>query len=94
MTEIASLHASTRTPDGGRFTATFAINDDGTVTRRITSVDGIPVDNKPARFRVLGEERRRRYCGDAVAAVQYLAGVVATEGWMVTPLCPATSPHT
>ena len=40
MTEIASFNVKTRGPGGGGRTATFAVHDDGTVTRKITSVDG------------------------------------------------------
>ena len=84
MNEIASLNARKRFADGSRRTATFALHDDGTITRRITSVDGVPEDNKPAPFRLLDENPRRRYCADATAGRLYLAGVIAAEGWMVT----------
>ena len=84
MTEIAALNARTQTPDGGQFTATFALHDDGAVTRQITSVDGQPVDNKPSVFRQLDEAECRVNLADRLSAIGFLAGVVAAEGWMVT----------
>ena len=84
MNEIASLNARKRFADGSRRTATFALHANGTVTRQITGVDGIPEDNKPAQFRLLDEDRRRTYCADTTAGRLYLAGVIAAEGWMVT----------
>lgn len=92
MTEVASLDARKRFADGSRRTATFALHADGSITRQITSADGVPEDNKPAPFRLLDEERRNRYCTDATSARLYLAGVIAAEGWQVTALCPALSP--
>ena len=83
MAEIASLNARTRAPDGAQFTAVFALHDDGTVTRQITSVDGIPQDNKPAAFRHLDEAERRVNLADTLSAIGFLAGVIAAEGWMV-----------
>lgn len=88
MTEIASLNARKRSADDSRRTATFTLHADGTITRTITSVDGIPEDNKPSPFRHLDEDHHRRYCADATAGRLYLAGVIAAEGWMVTQLCP------
>jgi len=83
MTEIATLNARKRFADGSRRTAAFAIHDDGTITRRITSVDGIPEENKPAPFRWLGEKDRRA-CADAMRARLCLADVVYAEGWTAT----------
>ena len=84
MTEIVSLNARMTAPDGTRFTAVYAINDDGTVTRHITSVGGTPADNKPAVFRQLDETERRVNLADRLSAVGFLAGVIAAEGWTVT----------
>lgn len=84
MTGIASLNARTRTADGSRLTAVFAIHDDGTVTRQITTIDGVAQDNKPAVFRQLDAAERRINCADALSAIGFLAGVIAAEGWMVT----------
>ena len=84
MTEIASLTARTRTPDGTQFTAIYAIHDDGTLTRQITTVNGASVDNRPAVFRQLDEAERRVNLADGISAIGFLAGVIAAEGWMVT----------
>jgi hypothetical protein len=84
MTEIASLNARKRFADGSRRTATFALHADGTITRQITSVDGVAEDGKPAQFRRVDEGDIRRYCGDATRARIHLAGVLDAEGWMVT----------
>ena len=85
MSEIATLNARKRFADGSRRTATFALLADGTITRQITGVDGIPEDNKPTQFRLLDEDRRRAACADATVGRLYLAGVIAAEGWMPTP---------
>jgi len=83
MTEIATLNARRRGADGSVRTATFGLCDDGSVTRQITSVDGVAEENKPALFRVLGEDDRRA-CADAMRARLHLADVIASEGWTVT----------
>ena len=84
MNEIATLHARRQSPDGTRYAATFAITGDGTLTRKITEVNGQAVDNRPAVFRYLGEAERRVSLADDISAVEFLAGVIASEGWMVT----------
>jgi hypothetical protein len=84
MTEIATLNARKRFADGSRRTAKFTLHADGAITRQITGVDGIAEDNKPAQFRLLDENDRRRYCADATRARLHLAGIIAAEGWMVT----------
>jgi hypothetical protein len=82
--EIASLNARRRAPDGTCLTATYALNDEGTVTRQITEVDGRAVDNKPAVFRFLDEDERRVNCADRLSAIGFLAGVITAEDWTVT----------
>ena len=84
MTEIATLNARRRTPDGTELAATFALTDDGTVTRRITEVNGAAVDNRSAVFRHLDETERRVNLADGISAIGFLAGVIAAEGWMVS----------
>jgi hypothetical protein len=84
MTELATLHARRQSPDGTRYAATFAITDDGTLTRKIVEVNGTTVDNRPAVFRHLGETERRVSLADDISAIEFLAGVIASEGWMVT----------
>ena len=84
MTEIATLNARKRTPDGTNLAATFALTDDGTVSRHITEVNGAPQGNKPAVFRHLDETERRTSLADDISAIGFLAGVIAAEGWMVT----------
>ena len=84
MAEIATLNARRQTPDGTRLAAVFALTDDGTVTRRITEVNGASVDNRPAVFRHLTEAERRINLADDISAIGFLAGVIAAEGWMVT----------
>ena len=83
MTEIASLNARMLTPDGGHLAATFALHDDGTVTRQITGVNGAAVDNRPAPFRYLDEDERRIVTADGLSALGFLAGVIVAEGWTV-----------
>ena len=83
MPEIAFLNARRHTPDGTDLAATFALTDDGTLTRRITGVNGAAVDNRPAAFRYLNETERRVNCADGLSAIGFLYGVVAAEGWMV-----------
>ena len=84
MTEIATLHARRNTADGGHLAATFALTDDGTVTRCITEVNGATQDNRPAAFRHLTEAERRVDCADGISAIGFLAGVITAEGWQVT----------
>ena len=84
MNEIATLHARRQSPDGTRYAATFALTGDGTLTRKITEVNGATVDNRPAVFRYLDEAERRANCADGLSAIEFLAGVIAAEGWMVT----------
>jgi len=84
VTEIVSLNARTTAPDGTRFTAVYALDDDGTLTRQITSVNGVPQDNKAAPFRPLDDTERRVNLADRLSAVGFLAGVIAAEGWTVT----------
>ena len=83
MPEIAFLNARRRTPDGTDLAATFALADDGTVSRRITAVNGNTVDNRPAVFRHLTESERRVNCADTLSAIGFLAGVITAEGWVV-----------
>jgi hypothetical protein len=83
MTEIVALNARTSTPDGSQYAATFAVHDDGTVTRQITAVNGAAVDNRPATFRYLDERERRMNCADRISAIWFLRSVIGAEGWTV-----------
>ena len=83
MAEIATRNARTQIPDGTRFTATFAIHDDGMVTRQITSVNEVPQDNEPSFVRQMTEDERRVNLTDRLSAIGFLVGVAAAEGWTV-----------
>ena len=81
MNEIATRDASKRFPDGATLTAIFAIHDDGTVTRQITSRDGRPDVNRPTPFRWLNADERRINCADGISAYGFLLGVIRADGW-------------
>ena len=82
--QIATLNARKRFADGSRRTATFTLHADGTITRQITSINGVAEYRKPKPHRRLDEDDRLRYCADATRARLHLAGIIAAEGWMVT----------
>jgi hypothetical protein len=81
--DIATLNARMETPDGTRFTAAYALSDEGTVTRQITSVNGIPAVSKPSFVRQADEAERRVNLADGLSAIGFLAGVITAEGWTV-----------
>ena len=81
MTEIMSRHATKQFPDGTLLIAVYALHDDGTVTRQITSANGVPQVNKPTPFRQLDEDERRINCADGVSAYGFLLGAIRADGW-------------
>ena len=81
MTEIASRVACQRFADGTALEATYALHADGTVTRQITSANGVSQVNKPTSFRQLTETERRVNCADGVSAYLFLVDVIEADGW-------------
>ena len=55
------------------------VHDDGTVTRKITSVDGRAVDYKPTPIRHMNEAERRVNLDDGLSALGFLLGVIQAE---------------
>ena len=81
MTEIARRAARKRFADHTVLTATYALHDDGTVTRQVTSANGVPQVNKPTPFRQLNEAERRVNCADGISAIGFLLGAIRADGW-------------
>jgi hypothetical protein len=81
MTEIAARDARMQTADGTLYEATYALHDDGTVTRQITAINGVPQDNRPTPFRWLNETERRVNLADGISALGFLLGVISADGW-------------
>ena len=81
MTEIASRAACKRFADGTELGATYALHADGTVTRQITSANGVPQANTSTPFRQLDETERRVNCADGVSAYLFLVDVIRADGW-------------
>ena len=83
MAEIVSRHAIKGFADGTILTATYALHEDGTLTRQVTSVNGVPQANKPTVFRTLNEKERRVNLADGISAIGFLEGAISADGWTV-----------